>query len=202
MDLRAIPFSDLLDRIAEKSPCPGGGAVVGAAAALAAALAHMAVNFSSGRRDLAGHQPALDAAALTLERARWMLLTLAEEDMQAYAALNDAMKRSKDHPDRSSTIAPAAASASEPPLAIIAACTDLLRLFAALVPKTNPHLRSDLAIAAVLAEASARASRWNVAANAPLLEPARAADLLRRADEMLGHAAGWLVEVERACASR
>ena len=56
--------------------------------------------------------------------------------------------------------------------------------------------------AAVLAEATARASRWNVCVNAPLLDPVRAADTLRRADEMLGLAAGMLGEVERACAPR
>lgn len=202
MDLQDLQFGALLDQIAAKSPAPGGGAVAAAAGALAAALAQMAVNYSLGRKDLAAHQPALEAALPTLERARWLLLTLASEDITAYEALNAAMKQPKDNPDRAESIATAALAATEPPLALIAACADLLRLFVSLNDKTNPHLRSDLAIAAVLAEAAARASRWNVVVNTALLEPARSADVLRRADEMLGHAAGWLVEVERGCAPR
>lgn len=199
MNLTALPFGELLDRIGEKSPTPGGGAVAAAVGTLAAALGRMVVSYSEGKKDLAEHEPALRDAAATLERARWMLLELAAEDMAAYDALNAAMKMPKDAPGRAERIAALALDALRPPMAMLAACVELLRLFDSLTTRSNRHLRSDLAIAAVLAESAARASSWNVSVNTPLL--AAAGEHEARMREMLAHASVLLARIERACAS-
>jgi formiminotetrahydrofolate cyclodeaminase len=198
MDLAALPFGELLDRVSSRTPVPGGGAVAASVGALAAALARMALAFSEGRKEFA-HAAALHAdAAGRLERARWLLLELAAEDAQAYEALHAAMKRPKDDPARAESLAHSARAAVQPPLAVIAACADLLRLFESLAPVTGRFLRSDLAIAAVLAEATARASRWNVEANAPLLG-ADAGEALATADRALAPAAARLRTIESLC---
>lgn len=199
MDLRTLAFDDLLKQLAAKSPVPGGGAATAAVAALGAALGAMVVNYSIGRKDLAAHQPALEDAVERIERARWLMLELAREDMQAYEALNDAMKRPKDDPQRQALVSQRSLDACAPPMALIAACADLLRLFSELKGITNRHLRSDLAIAALLAEAAARATRWNIWINAPALEPAQAQQQLAQADEMLTHAARDARAIEEAC---
>src|SRR4051812_31791558 len=158
----ASTFDQFLASVAAKTPAPGGGAVASAVGALAAALAQMVVSYSVGKKALVEHEPRLKEAAAILERARGLLLELAEEDAAAYGTVNELQKLAADDPRRAGLGAANSASV-QVPLAVMAACVDLLRLFETLGPITNKQLRSDLAIAAILAEAAARASRWDVA---------------------------------------
>lgn len=192
---------DLLDSIAAKTPAPGGGAVASTSGALAAALAGMVVNFSLGKKRLAEHQPALEAAAKRLSNGRSLLLRLAQEDAQAFEAVNLAMKGEQGADGQSLAVAIEGAVAA--PLNTIAACVDLLRLFDDLAGCTNHHLHSDLAIAAILAEATARSSIWNVRINLPLLRKHVSSDAAlkfeRQAEELGVAASGLLDSVEAAC---
>jgi formiminotetrahydrofolate cyclodeaminase len=157
-------FSDFLASTAAKTPTPGGGAVASAVGALAAALAQMVVAYSVGKKNLAAHEADLVGAVKVLENARAMLMRLADEDAQAYGAVNELSKLPEGDPRRAEL--PSAVRASvDVPLAVGAAAADLLRHFERLAGITNRHLRSDLAIAAVLADATVRATRWNVLVN-------------------------------------
>ncbi|HBS28613.1 MAG TPA: hypothetical protein DEB06_03980 [Phycisphaerales bacterium] len=200
MPLSERTLATLLDDIGAKSPAPGGGAVVSIVGSIAAALAQMVVNYSLGRKSLALHEPALRDALHALVRSRAVLLELAEEDMEAYAALNEVQRLPESDPRRARELPALASAASRIPLAVVAACADLVRRCEALADKTNPHLRSDLAIAALLSECAARAGRWNVAINAPLLPEDDARALLGEADSLLHTARERLARVEAACA--
>lgn len=189
-DLRSLTLLELLDAVAAKQPTPGGGAVASATGALAAALAQMVVNYSVGKKNLAAHQSDLAEAVVVLERARAVLLQLADEDAAAYGAVNELSRLPESDPRRAA-LPEAQAACVGVPLATAAACVDLLRLFKALAPKTNRHLRSDLAIAAVLAQAAARSSRWNVLVNA---------EAAPNRDAVLGEAASLVNAAERLCA--
>ncbi|MEM9166467.1 MAG: cyclodeaminase/cyclohydrolase family protein [Planctomycetota bacterium] len=171
--LARMTTGDLLDRLASKSPVPGGGAVAGLVGAQAAALARMVVSYSLGRRSLADHQRELEGAALQLDNARGVLLALADEDAQAYAALSNAWGSRGD--DRA-VFEAAVRSAIRVPQAVVAACGDLLRLCERLGPISNPNLRSDLVGAAVLAEASSVAAGLNIRVNALQLADAAERD--------------------------
>ncbi|MBL9030801.1 MAG: cyclodeaminase/cyclohydrolase family protein [Phycisphaerae bacterium] len=198
MSLSALPFGELLSRIASKTPAPGGGAVASAAAALSASLARMVVAYSIGKKSLAEHQPELARADAALARAGELLLTLSDEDAAAYAVMNELWRLPEGDPRRADLPA-AQLAATQPPLAVIAACADLLRLFESLAPKTNRHLHSDLAIAAILAESAARASRWNVAVNAASLAEDTRAGVESQAEASLSDARARLERIERAC---
>jgi formiminotetrahydrofolate cyclodeaminase len=197
--LPELTFAELLDRVAAKSPTPGGGAVASAVGALAAALAQMVVNYSLGKKNLAPHQPQLESDLADLERAGRLMLDLAAEDAAAYASVNE-LSRLPEGDARRVRDLPAATQASvDAPLATIAASLALLRRFEALAARTNRHLRSDLAIAAILAHAAARASRWNVLVNAPgLPAPARDRTLTHAAD-MVNQAGELTSRVEALC---
>lgn len=193
-------IAEFLSQTAAKSPTPGGGAVASAVGALSAALAQMVVSYSLGKKNLADHQPRLTEAAHILERARAILLELAEEDAAAYGLVNELQKLPEGDPRRAQLPAANAASV-QVPLAVMAACVDLLRLFVGLAPITNRHLRSDLAIAAILAEATARASRWNVEVNVTFLgDDAEKSRALKTVATLLPEAARLAAEAEKACA--
>ncbi|GAB4385707.1 MAG: hypothetical protein Kow0022_12690 [Phycisphaerales bacterium] len=148
--------------------------------ALAGGLAQMVLHYSIGKRALAEHESELQDACGRMARARQALLQLAEADASAYAALNDAFRLPKEDPDRPQAIAAGADAAVVPPMATMATCIDLLRLFERLRAITNRQLASDLRIAAILAEAAVRASAENIWVNLPLLGDARRAEELSR----------------------
>ncbi|MGD9692870.1 MAG: cyclodeaminase/cyclohydrolase family protein [Phycisphaerales bacterium] len=203
MTLPASTVSAFLNDLAAKTATPGGGAAACLTGATAASLAHMVVAFSLGRKSLVEHQPALEAASTKLLALRDDFTRLADEDAQAYGALNAAMKLPADDPARAATLATSARAATDVPQRALARALDLLRLAESLRPITNPYLRSDLAIAAVLADAAARASRWNIAINAPTLDeaaPGEGSAALQAAERACADAAALLESIETQCA--
>lgn len=202
MDLESWSFGDVLDSVAAKTPTPGGGAVASAVGALAASLAAMVVNYTVGKKSFAAHEERLRGSVERLRQGRRLLLQLAAEDAESYGAMNELMRLPEDDERRRRELPEVAAAAVAAPRATIAACADLLRLFEELLPITNRMLRSDLAIAVILAESAARASRWNVMINLPTL--AELGDesgpgLLEETDAVLADAAARTVRVLRGC---
>lgn len=198
---RAMSVAEFVDASGAKSPTPGGGSVAGVVGALAAALARMVVNYSIGRKSLAEHQPALEEAERRFRRAAGMMLEFADEDAAAYGAVNELSRLPEGHPERAGLDAARLASA-QVPLSLAATAVDLLRHFRSLTGTTNPHLRSDLAIAAVLARATVEASHWNVAVNLPTLDPAVAAATQASMAGLLAAARDLAGQVETACHAR
>ncbi len=192
-------FADFLGAVAAKSPSPGGGAVASACGTLAAALAQMVVNYSIGKKNLAEQQEELTHAATKLERARAVLLELAQEDAEAYALLNE-LQKLPDTDARKKELPGATRLALQVPQSVAAAAIDLLRLFEQLAPITNKHLRSDLAIAAVLAEATVRCANWNVLINAAAFPPPERAGVEEECRRTRVEATERAARVERACA--
>lgn len=190
-------FADFLGAVAAKSPAPGGGAVASSCGALAAALAQMVVNYSLGKKNLEAHQPALKEAVGKLERARALLLELAREDAAAYSLLNELQKLPESDPRRSG-LAEAQLLAVRVPQSVAAAGVDLLVEFESLAGRTNRFLRSDLGIAAVLAEATVRSAVWNVRINA--MERPDRKEIEAACDGAITKAAEICRRVERACA--
>jgi len=192
-------FGDFLDQLASKTPTPGGGAVASAVGALGTALGDMVLAYSFGKKKLAEHEPKLHEASAKLSRARMMLLELAAEDEAAYGLVNELSKLPRDDPRRADLPA-ATLAAARVPLACMAACASVLRLLDTLPGITNTHIHSDLAIAAILAEAAARSAGWNVRVNLPGIADAQERESLTRECEQLLTASTELAgRVERAC---
>lgn len=192
-------IDEFLAQLGAKSPTPGGGAVAAMTGATAASLARMVVNYSLGKKNLAEHQPALRNADTALQRFEALMLGLGDEDAAAYALVNALQKLPESDPKRLADLPAAEAAALAVPRAVLGACCDLLRTIETLAPITNRHLRSDLAIAAVLAEAGARSAWWNVRVNLGPTTP-RADEIMTEAMDLLADAAGRRQWVEDACA--
>jgi len=197
--LESLTFADLLARVGEKTPSPGGGAVTGAVGALAAALAQMVVAFAGAKPESPPVDPPLAEVLHRLERARAVMLELAEEDAQAYAALNAVLRLPKDDPSRARDLPALARTATQIPMAMMAAAAEVLHILEGLPARIGKHLKSDLAIAAVLSEATARAARRTVQVNLPLLPQDDATEAQSTSDQILATASRRARAVETAC---
>ncbi len=200
--LRRLTLDSFLQSLGDKTPAPGGGAAACSTGATAAALARMVVEYSIGKKALADHQPALEHARLALARLTGIFLQLADEDAAAYGLVNELGKLRETDPRRLAELPGASAAAVAAPRAALAACCDLLRLVESLAPITNKHLRSDLAIAAVLAEAGAKSAWWSVLVNLPLVaDEAERAIVHSESRREINDAAARRAVVESACES-
>lgn len=198
--LRALTFGDFLDQIGAKTPAPGGGAVASSVGAIASALGRMVVAYSVNKKSLAEHQPTLERAAEILSRTADLLLELAEEDAAAYTIVNELSKLPETDDRRRREWSAAVARAVDVPRAVVGACCDLLRLLESLQPITNTHLRSDLAIAAILAESGAKSGWWNVKVNLDYLpDPITRTRLESEIRTMLTDAARRRDAIESSC---
>lgn len=201
MTFEQMTIRELLDAVASKTPTPGGGAVASVVAALGAALGAMVVNYSIGKKSLAAHDVLHAEAIADLKRLVNRSLELAESDAQAYGRLNDLWKLDKADPKRIAEFPGAVEAAIEAPHALLHASMEMLRLFDRLSGgATNAMLKSDLAIAAVLADAAARAAAWNVRINLPLLEDGAMRDAFATTiSSSLDSASTICRAIERSC---
>jgi formiminotetrahydrofolate cyclodeaminase len=186
-------IQDFLNELAAKKPAPGGGAAAPVCGAIAAALANMVVAYSIGRKNLLEHREAHEQAGERLLSATRRFQALAEEDAVAYMRLNELQKLPDGDP-RLDELAEVKRYAIAAPTQVVALCVEMLEVCVALAPVSNKFLLSDLAIAAILLEACARSSRWNVLVNAgDDAAPVEAVDV------MLARAADLNARVQGAC---
>lgn len=200
MQLHELTVGALLQNVAAKSPVPGGGAVAGVVGALAASLGGMVVSFSLGKKSLADQQPMLAEAASRLEALRAECLRLGDADAAAYERLNALQKLPPDDPQRGIQYGEAVAAAIDVPMRLATVCADLMGALRGLAGASNPHLKSDLAIAGSLCLAGAEAARWNVAINLREVgEEARRAAMRERVDGVVAACAAMKGEIDRMC---
>jgi formiminotetrahydrofolate cyclodeaminase len=169
---------ELLDSIAARQPVPGGGAVAALTAALAAALGRMVVEYSRGKPAAAGHEALQDDARSRLSGLQAAALNLADADAEAFATLSGLWKLKPDDPRRRAEWAGAVAAAIDAPRRVMESSLETLDLLDRLSESTGANIRSDLAISALLAQASTEAAACNVRINLPLLEDTAEAERL------------------------
>jgi glutamate formiminotransferase / formiminotetrahydrofolate cyclodeaminase len=153
------------DRLAARTPTPGGGAGAAAAGALGTALGEMVVAYAM-RPDQP--DPGLVAAHGRLGVARARFLTAVVDDSAAYEALRSARRHRKEHAEdlaAGDAVREALRHASEVPLGVAMLATEVLRELAAVAGKSRPALASDLVTAQALLRAAREGALANVEAN-------------------------------------
>lgn len=201
LDTSSLSIGDYLDRTAAKQAVPGGGGVAGVVGALSAALGEMVLAYSIGHKDLTEHEPRLADCSRSVHAMRHRLVELADADAEAYAALNAAMQMPRSAPDRKAELARTGLTAARVPLDVIRVVAELMICFEEMARITNRWLRSDLAMAAILAEAVARASRWNIVVNLAFLD-GMSYGLLEDADGLLERIRVGAQQVADACSRK
>jgi formiminotetrahydrofolate cyclodeaminase len=153
-----------------------------------------------GKKSLAGfddvHQDAIGRLGTLVAAA----MDHAEADAVAYARLNELWKLDAADARRIKEFPGVVQAAIDAPMAVLNAALDLLGVLRGLIGTSNPMLASDLAIAAILADAATRAAAWNVRINLPLVQDATVkATLNEHVGTALATAAACCTEIERAC---
>ncbi len=200
MTLAQLTVDEYLNSLAAKTPAPGGGAVAATTTASAAALALMALNYSIGKKTLSEFSDLHEEAFAALNKLKAEAIALGDADAKAFEQLSSLWGLTEDDPKRKADWDNAVKCAIEVPKRVMAVGIDILNLIKRLNGAIVSNLRSDAAIAALLAEAGIKSAAWNVRINLPLLKSKDEAVMLEgETAELIHQAAIVCSEIEQAC---
>jgi formiminotetrahydrofolate cyclodeaminase len=152
---------DLLDRLAARTPTPGGGAAAALAAATAAALVSMVCRVTLHR---APATPALAEVAREADELRRRLLAVMREDGEAFEAVLAARRAGGQR--QAEAVQAVTRRATAVPLEAAEASGRLLHLCAAIADSARPSALGELGVGTALAggalEAAALTARINL----------------------------------------
>ncbi|HEY3246639.1 MAG TPA: cyclodeaminase/cyclohydrolase family protein [Phycisphaerae bacterium] len=167
-------LAGFLDRLAAKSPTPGGGGAAALSGAVGCALARMVAGYSAGksRIGLGGHGDAaveerLAALLPALERADHMLRQFVDEDAAAYLELVAARRTAKQDPAQQPAYQQAVRLAAAVPLEIAAVASGALDELDASKSLISKYFMSDLGAVAAILHGAVQAAACSVRVNLP-----------------------------------
>tara|TARA_R110002126_G_scaffold151471_13_gene298564 strand:+ start:1284 stop:2951 length:1668 start_codon:yes stop_codon:yes gene_type:complete len=161
VDLSLVGFIELT---ASESPAPGGGSVAAALGALGAALGTMVANLSSHKRGWDDRWQEFSEWAEKGKVAQTRLVSLIDEDTQAFNQIMDAWRADADV--REERIQAATRNAIEIPLQVMETALASLEVSAAMADIGMAASASDAAVGALCARAAVRGAGMNVRINA------------------------------------
>lgn len=187
-----MKLSDFLEKIAAKTPTPGGGSVSAAVGAMGAALGVMTARYSD-----AGEPEHV------LDEVKNEFLALVDADAEAYGQVNSAMALPKDSDDtkrrRKEALQIALGEASEVPLKGMMLAVRGLKALADLTPICNKNLVSDLAGATTFLESALSGCGENVRINMVLLvDKVRRGRLEKEHDRLTAEAKALRERIEQS----
>ena len=168
------PMIVFLDRLASRSPEPGGGAVSALTGALGAALVSMVGNLTLGKEKYADVQDQVEELLKSSEKLRDELQGLIQKDTEVYAEVSAAYKMPRESEEekaaRAASIQKALKTATEVPFEIAEKCLEVARVSQTAAEIGNVGAVSDAGVAALLAEAAAQSAALNVKINVNSIE--------------------------------
>lgn len=172
------PLDQFVDQAASSAPVPGGGAVAALVGALGGAMASMAVNLTLGKKKYAQHDALMREFLETLTPVIDRLKHAADADAKAFSAISVAYKLPKENDEQAAerrrAVEQALTASMKVPLGVTRDCRKAAELLPRLAETANFNLLSDVEVAAIMLEASARAALINVLANTSSLRTVEA----------------------------
>jgi len=163
------PVTTFLDDLASSKPAPGGGSAAALCGALGAALVSMVCNLTVGKKKYADVEGEIKGILEKSEELRHRFVQLIEDDIAAYTAVSEAFKMPRDTEEqkaaREEAIQKALKAAVVPPMRMVEASVETLKLCMPVAEKGNVNAVSDAGVAAVAAEACMRSAAMNVLIN-------------------------------------
>lgn len=164
-DMADLKLDSFLDQLAERTPTPGGGGATAAAGALATALARMVAAYSIHKKTTPEIRLKIEQAARQLHSADQILRALITQDAVAYERMTEAGRNARSNPETQPAYQEAVLTAVGMPMEMVAVATQALDTMDSIKEIASRYLLSDLAVSAVLADATARAARYTVRIN-------------------------------------
>ncbi|MHC5109903.1 MAG: cyclodeaminase/cyclohydrolase family protein [Planctomycetota bacterium] len=193
-DFSKLQVGSFLDQLADRTPTPGGGGVAALAGALSVAMARMAAAYSVGKHTSEEDASVVRPLQARLSRADHALREMVSADAAAYENMTSV---AKDPGKSSPAYERAVIEAIMVPLGIAGMASESLSVMERLTGPCSQYLLSDLGVAAVLAEATARAAAYSVRVNLPEVSDAETREKLHGAlTKILAHAASYCSQVE------
>ena len=189
------PMIAFLDKLASRSPEPGGGSVSALVAALGAALVSMVANLTLGKEKYADVQDEVEELLASSEGLRGELQVLIQKDTEVYAGVSAAFKlpreTEEEKAERKRRVQDALKLATEVPFEIAEKCLEVARLSETSALIGNVGAVSDAGVAVLLAEAAAQSAALNVKINVNSIDDEEFAQARwNRVRELLEEAAG------------
>lgn len=163
------PLRHFLDKLATKSPEPGGGSVAALTGALGAGLVSMVGNLTLGKDKYKDVQSQVEELLKDSEKLRLEMQDLIQKDTEAYGALSAVYKMPKntdaEKAARTAKMQDALKTACQVPFEIGLKSLDVAKLSKRAAEIGNVAAVSDAGVAALLAQACAQSAALNVKIN-------------------------------------
>ncbi len=189
------PLRHFMDKLASKSPEPGGGSVAALTGALGAALVSMVANLTLGKEKYKDVQPQIEALLKESEMLRTEMQDLIQKDTEAYGALTEVYKMPKntdaEKAARTVKMQESLKEACQVPFEIGLKSLEVAKLAKRAADIGNVGAVSDAGVAVLLARACAQSAALNVKINVNSIKDqtfnestwARTQDVMKRVAE-------------------
>jgi formiminotetrahydrofolate cyclodeaminase len=163
------PLRHFMDKLASKSPEPGGGSVAALTGALGAALVSMVANLTLGKEKYKDVQQQVEELLKESEQVRAEMQDLLQKDTEAFGALGDVYKMPRttdaEKAARTAKMQEVLKKACQVPFEIGVKALDVAKLAQRAAEIGNTAAVSDAGVAVLLAQACAQSAALNVKIN-------------------------------------
>jgi len=163
------PIRHFLDKLASKSPEPGGGSVAALTGSLGAGLVSMVCSLTLGKEKYKEVQPQVEALLKESEKLRQEIQDLIQKDTEVYGGLSEVYKMPKntdaEKAARTAKMQEALKLACQVPFEIGLKSLEVAKLAGRAAEIGNVAAVSDAGVAVLLAQACAQSAALNVKIN-------------------------------------
>jgi formiminotetrahydrofolate cyclodeaminase len=163
------PIRHFLDKLASKSPEPGGGSVAALTGSLGAGLVSMVCSLTLGKEKYKDVQPQVEALIKESEKLRTEMQDLIQKDTEVYGGLSEVYKMPKntdaEKAVRTAKMQEALKLACQVPFEIGLKSLEVANLAQRAADIGNVAAVSDAGVAVLLAQACAQSAALNVKIN-------------------------------------
>jgi len=167
--LAELKMREFCNETLSDSPAPGGGSVAALMGALGASLGGMVANLSAGKRGWDDKIEYFSDWAVKAQRLKDDLLSLVDEDTNAFNKVMDAFGLSRDSADekaaRAAAIERATKHAAEVPLKVMETAAKSYELLSQMAGTGNPASISDVGVGTLATRACIEGAAMNVRIN-------------------------------------
>lgn len=199
MKFKEYVVNDFVEKLASKSPTPGGGSIAALNGALSAALNSMVMSLTK--------DGSLDEYAEELDNLKVQSLDLIDKDSESFDKVMDAFKMPKNTDEevaeRKAAIQKGLEGASMVPLETMKAGLELIKIAQVVLEKGNENAMSDAGVAALTAMTTIKGGSYNVLINAQsLADKDLSSKLITEVEDIIEESEKIHAEIEESLAKK